>query len=138
MSCLIEVAGTTGCTARINGVVATSVMGAKSRVRLYLRSLYITDTITACDVMITSVYPSGGDFAAISAPTMPVAPGRGSTITCCPHASVSLLPTRRPTMSGPEPGELSAMMRIGLTGYSCARHAGARIAARLSAAIPRE
>ena len=54
--------------------------------------------------------------AAISEPTIPVAAGRGSTIACCPQASVNFWPIRRPTMSGPEPGEDSAMMRIGRAG----------------------
>ena len=77
---------------------------------------YITDTMTACEVRITSVWPSGAAFAAISEPTMPLAPGRVSTMTCWPQASVNFCPIRRPTMSGPEPGEDSAMMRIGRVG----------------------
>jgi hypothetical protein len=48
---------------------------------------------------------------------MPLAPARTSTMTCCPHASVSFWPTRRPMTSGPEPGLLAAMMRIGFVGY---------------------
>src|SRR6478736_9917403 len=48
---------------------------------------------------------------------MPLAPGRGSTTTACPHASVSFCPIRRAMMSGPEPGVVVAMMRIGLVGY---------------------
>jgi hypothetical protein len=45
---------------------------------------------------------------------------------------VSLLPIRRPTISGPEPGELSAMMRIGLLGYACATASGTAAAASIT------
>jgi hypothetical protein len=51
---------------------------------------------------------------------MPLAPGRVSTITCCAKTSVSFAPMRRPTMSGPEPGELSAISLIGRSGYAAA------------------
>lgn len=58
------------------------LIGAKSAVRLKGSFSYMTETITACDVTITSVWPSGAAFAAISAPMMPLAPGRVSTMTC--------------------------------------------------------
>src|SRR6187551_698820 len=76
--------------------------------------------MTWLEVSMSSVYPSGAAFAAISVPMMPLAPARSSTTICWPHASVSLWPIRRDMMSGPDPGEVEAMMRIGRVGYCAA------------------
>src|SRR5207344_2250786 len=51
---------------------------------------------------------------------MPPAPGRFSTSTGCPKASLMCLATMRPAMSAPEPGVSGTMMRMALAGYCCA------------------
>ena len=51
---------------------------------------------------------------------MVLAPGRFSTITCCPHCSVSFCPTRRPRMSLGPPGAKGTISFIGLAGNCCA------------------
>src|SRR5512143_2468623 len=62
---------------------------------------------------------------------LPPAPGRLSTMTCCPHASVSFCPTSRARMSVAPPGGNGTTIRIGLVGYAgaCAP-AGGTIADR--------
>src|SRR5687768_10435569 len=49
----------------------------------------------------------------------PPAPGRLSTITCCPQRSESFWATKRDAKSDVLPGE-PAMRRTGRVGYSCA------------------
>src|SRR5688500_8125645 len=68
---------------------------------------------------ISSVWPSGGVLAAISAPILPPAPGRLSTTACWPHASVSFWPTMRESRSAAPPGGKGTMIRMGRTGYAC-------------------
>jgi hypothetical protein len=46
----------------------------------------------------------------------PPAPGRLSTITCCPHFSASLGPMVRAMVSTLPPGVLTTTTRIGLFG----------------------
>src|SRR3954465_1051956 len=48
---------------------------------------------------------------------MPLAPGRFSTITCCPRCSDIFGAMRRDMMSVVLPGGNGMMMRIGLDGY---------------------
>src|SRR6218665_1430460 len=72
----------------------------------------------------SSVWPSGGDLAAASAPSAPPAPGRLSTITDCfqrfPNSSASA----RPNESVAPPAENGMMIFTGLSGHSsaCAAH----------------
>src|SRR5687767_2942313 len=55
------------------------------------------------------------------APMLPAAPGRLSTTTDWPHASVICGPMRRARMSDPPPAENGVSTRIGRLGYlSCA------------------
>src|SRR5688572_7940927 len=54
---------------------------------------------------------------------LPLAPGRFSTMTCCPSRAASGSPMTRALLSVTPPGAKGTMMRTGLTGYSCA-HAG--------------
>src|SRR3954468_24624270 len=56
----------------------------------------------------------------MSAPMLPPAPGRLSTITCWPSAALIGAATRRAMISPPPPAEDPTMMRIGLVGYACA------------------
>src|SRR3954468_6506110 len=51
---------------------------------------------------------------------MPLAPGRFSTITCCPRCSDIFGAMRRDMMSVVLPGGNGMMMRIGFDGYDCA------------------
>ena len=53
---------------------------------------------------MTSVSPSGGDFATAPAPRLPEAPGRFSTMTAWPHAACRCGPRVRARMSMPVPG----------------------------------
>src|SRR5512134_2785801 len=48
-------------------------------------------------------------------------PGRFSTTTGWPHASVSLGPIRRAWMSAGPPGANGTIKRIGFAGYCCAK-----------------
>ena len=64
----------------------------------------------------SSVWPSGGAFAADAAPMVPLAPPRLSTMTGCPHASLSFCAIARDRMSVPPPGGNGTMMRIGAVG----------------------
>src|SRR5205085_4317265 len=66
---------------------------------------------------ITSVVPSGGDFATASAPRLPPAPGRLSTMTT-PSVSLTLSASARATMSSGPPGGYGTTRRMGLP---CAR-----------------
>src|SRR5262249_57968383 len=63
-------------------------------------------------VLQSHVSPSGAALATISAAFTPPPPGRGSTITCCPHAAESFSPTSRAIMSCPVP----TTKRTGRTG----------------------
>src|SRR5687768_4474631 len=67
-----------------------------------------------------SVYPSGGDFAASSAPMLAPPPPRLSMMTCCPSASPRRPPMARPIVSVPPPGGNGRIQRIDLVGYCCA------------------
>src|SRR4030095_6591309 len=51
---------------------------------------------------------------------VPVAPGRFSTVTACPHHSDSLAPITRATSSVPPPGGKPTIMRTGFVGEVCA------------------
>ena len=53
----------------------------------------------------------------MSTPIVPAAPGRLSTMTCCPQRSVSFAATARAVMSVPPPGTKGPMRRTGFVGY---------------------
>jgi len=57
-------------------------------------------------------------------PSSPPAPGRFSTITCEPSASLSRCAVKRAMKSEPPPGANGTMICTGFTGYFCA-YAGA-------------
>src|SRR5258708_3646114 len=82
---------------------------------------------------ITSVYPSGGDFATAFAPRLPDAPGRLSTTTGWPHISASLGPMVRARMSMPVPGENGTTILTGCVGHDCAWAADAASASSAAA-----
>src|SRR6185436_11693875 len=64
----------------------------------------------------SSVYPSGGDFAACSVPMMPPAPPRLSITTPWPRRSLSCWPMARPTTSLLPPGGNGMIRRTGFEG----------------------
>src|SRR5215510_484713 len=64
------------------------------------------------------VWPSGGDLAAIEAPTTLAPPGLLSTMTCQPVWSVSLAWMMRATGSVEPPGGKGTMILIGPFGQS--------------------
>ena len=57
-----------------------------------------------------SVYPSFGCRAEYSAPVMPAAPGRFSTVNDLPNFAVRLVASTRAMMSVPEPAASGTMM----------------------------
>src|SRR5262249_15561048 len=66
---------------------------------------------------VSTVYPSGGDFATSSAPTMLFAPGLFSMTMGCPMLSWTFCATRRVTVSVIPPGVYGTIHLIGLDGY---------------------
>src|ERR687896_2032762 len=85
---------------------------------------------------ISSVYPSGVAFEAISVPMVAPAPGRFSMTIAWPRRPLNFSPTVRATMSTPPPGGKGAMNRIGLVGY-CAAAAAAKATKPAATAIRR-
>ena len=67
---------------------------------------------------ISQVFPSGGDLAAIAAPTTPVPPGLLSTTTFQPLSSISLAWMRRAIGSVEPPGGKGTTNLIGPLGQS--------------------
>src|SRR5688572_13588393 len=65
---------------------------------------------------MTSVWPSGTDFATISVPILPPAPARLSTMNCCPSRSVSFCAVKRAIASDVLPLD-PVTMRTGREGY---------------------
>jgi hypothetical protein len=65
---------------------------------------------------IMSVYPSAGDFATASAAIMPLAPGRFSTTTDCPRASVSFCAMILAATSVPPPAAKPTSIFTGRSG----------------------
>src|SRR3989304_5633030 len=77
------------------------------------------------EVVESSVWPSGSALLAISAPIMPLAPGRLSTITFLPHMSPRRFATARAMTSVEPPGEYGRISWMFLDGYACAAACGA-------------
>ena len=73
-------------------------------------------------------------------PMMPLAPGRLSTMTGCPQASVSFCAMARTVMSTPEPAVVGSTMRMGRFGnaaaWSAACAGGARHPSTSTRAAP--
>ena len=94
-----------GVTTRSSGTVTSSETGAKSSgVRNGI--LAISEGLTAwAKAPISSVCPSGADFATKSSPIVPPAPGLLSMTTVWPSASCSLGAIRRAVVSAPPPAE---------------------------------
>src|SRR5436309_8547301 len=76
-----------------------------------------------------SVYPSGSARNTASAPMLPAAPGRLSTITGWPHFSLNFSATMRGIRSALPPAGNGTTMRTGFPGHSCACTAVASITA---------
>src|SRR5262249_57060612 len=88
-------------------------------------------------VPITSVYPSGGDFATALVPMGPPAPGRFSTTRAWPSSMPSELPTSLEIMSVVVPGTNGKIMRTGFAGYFCATAVPGKPASDISATTAR-
>src|SRR5574341_2682332 len=67
-------------------------------------------------------------------PMSPLAPGRLSTTTCCPSASLSFTPMVRASVSVLPPGANGTTNRTGRVGYCCDRTGAAQASARKKAA----
>src|SRR3972149_8774436 len=80
--------------------------------------------INAGEVM-SSVYPSGSDFATVAMPIMPPAPPWFSMIICLPRRSESLGAIARPMMSVLPPGANGPIPRTSLLGYESVAAAAA-------------
>src|SRR3954470_11325991 len=81
-----------------------------------------------------SVYPSGSARNTASAPMLPAAPGRLSTITGWPHFSDSFSATMRGMRSALPPAGNGTTIRTAFAGHSCAWTAVARNVASATAA----
>ena len=98
------------------------VIGAKSLIGSYGTFLYSTGlTVNGPLLPISKVWPSGAAFATISVPMPPFAPGRLSTITDCPSASVSFWAMVRVKIS-PAPPATEGQMTYGSTGIGGGNH----------------
>ena len=75
---------------------------------------------------ISSVRPSGGDFATAPAPRLPEAPGRLSTTIACPHADWKCGASVRARMSIPVPGVNGTTMRRACPASPAARRRACR------------
>src|SRR5258706_13555568 len=132
MSSLTLLTGTDGCTASTCGEYDTITIGEKSFAGSNGMLAYTLGLIASAPTSERSrVVPSGADLATKSAPTLPLAPVRFSTITGWPQAVVRCGPIARARMSEVPPAAKGTMMRIGLFGY-CWPRAG-RAASRLAA-----
>ncbi len=69
------------------------------------------------------VYPSAGARAICTLPTDPPAPGRFSTVTDWPHASVNFCPLRRARMSVEPPGVNGTIIVMPLFGQAACAEA---------------
>src|SRR5262245_26015547 len=81
--------------------------------------------------VISSVWPSGSALATTSAPILPPAPGRFSTMTGWPRVLASSSPTARASTSTSPPAGNGAIMRMGFVGQVCAPAADANAAPRI-------
>ena len=101
-----DFAGNEGCAPTMIGVLATSATGARSLSVSYGTFGYSagsTGMIARLFGAITSVWPSGSDFATKSNPMMPPAPGLFSTTHGWPIAAGSFSQRRRESRSAAPP-----------------------------------
>src|SRR5215510_6126446 len=104
-------------TTSTRGAEATSVTGARSLSGSYGsfgNSVGLMARLLVCP--ITTVYPSGGDFAACSTPRLPPTPGLFSTTTTHFKFSASFWLIVREKRSVPPPGGNGTMSLIGFAG----------------------
>src|SRR6266850_312483 len=132
--------GTDGCTASTCGEYDTITIGEKSFAGSKGMSVYTLGLIDSAPTSESSrVVPSGADLATKSAPTLPLAPVRFSTMTGWPQAVVICGPIARARMSEVPPGAKGTTMRIGLLGYcwACTGRAASRERTAVKAAARR-
>ena len=108
-------AGLDACTAKIVGVLAALMIGVRPREgsTASLPTVALTDTAV---VVTSSVWPSGWAALTIFAPSAPAAPGRLSTITCCPSRSDNRLLSVRAMVSAMPPAPKATTSRTGRVG----------------------
>src|SRR5712691_9196455 len=111
MSSPMFAAATRGWAVTIYAAAETSDTGAN-------RSTFFS--VSEAVELMSSVYPSAGDWATKSAPRWPLAPGLFSTITCCPQRLASCGPRRRASASAPPPGGKGTTTCTGFAGKACA------------------
>src|SRR5450759_1533672 len=87
-------------------------------------------------VVISSVWPSGADFATVSVPMRALAPGRFSTTNCWPVLAVMRCARLRAMMSVPPPGANGTISLTARVGYVPGADAGAAAACAQAAATP--
>src|SRR5258708_27674475 len=139
MSCARSLAGTEGCTTSRSGATPSRATGAMS-----LRGLNAVEG-NSCALMLkgpggatNSSCPSGGARSTTSAPMLPFAPGRFSTMNGWPNALANSSAAMRASTSTEPPGGLVAMRGTGRSGQGCAgvAPASARPAASSSGTYP--
>src|SRR6476646_2437285 len=124
------------CTKSRYCVEPRSRMGAKSLIVSNGRFVYKLGLTTRAELCPhSSVQPSGKDRATISAPILPAAPGRLSTMTCRPPISVNFGATVRASESAPPPGGNVTIIRIDLLGQFWAKTPLQKIIRPNSAAV---
>jgi hypothetical protein len=109
-------AGSLGFAASMMSWMETSAIGTKrSGSKLSLAYIAWFTTIGAGCVK-SRVWPSAGALYTASAPMLPAAPERFSTVTGWPNLSRSLSATTRASRSVPPPGTNGTMIWIGFAG----------------------
>src|SRR4029079_8493905 len=109
-------AGTAGFAVIATGAVATIVIALKPAAGAY-GSFGYSAAFTACLLPSdTSVYPSGGALAVISDAIELPAPGRLSTMSCCPSVSLIRGPRTRAATSAPPPTGKPTSILMGFVG----------------------
>src|SRR5512135_192354 len=108
--------GTLGPTTSTLGMNVTCDTGVRSLTKLYGRFLYRLILVTSVLVAMNKVYPSGADLATMSAPILPAAPGRFSTMTGSPSSGRRFSASTRAVTSVLPPGGYGTTSLIGREG----------------------
>ena len=111
--------GVAADTARIDGFWPTIEIGANAAIASYGILGLVAATVRKVDDVSSSIEPSRGPFATASAPIVPDAPGRFSTMTDASTRLPSGGARARAMASLLAPAENGTTMRISL-GVSCA------------------
>src|SRR5215470_637114 len=119
--------GRTRSTLAIDVMIITGSNCAGSKfIFLYSSGL----TVSGAGCAASKVYPSGSDVKTVSAPILPAAPARFSTMTGCPSFWCRPSATIRVTVSTPPPAGTQTMILIGLFGKLAAGSCASAVDAR--------